>query len=489
MKRVLSLICALLLCLPLVSCSLISFDTEPDGTGEGADTKKEQNTQDTSGTGTNSADTSVTGRFDSAWAESYAALDAVATADLGGLSYIITCSSSEAVFGDFEGETLLSRTKYERIMTLSERLNADIIVDEATTSDIVDGLNKNKDSGMVYSHLIAVRSDIVGTLNYQGLVGNINALPFVDLSKPYYDADFCEELRTPSGLYAIYGDACRDEDSYTVMFYNDAYATELGYDGLEGAVKDGKWTLDLLGECVKAASAAKESGGGYVAAVSPDSTDMFRAFYVSSGMDSVLLEGGKLVLHDNRDLGDAVVSGVKKLLSSYYGGAVEEKSSEQIFFDGGALFYVGTLGAVRDIYNMPDVWGLLPMPAVEEGGGYRTPMSAATHVICYPASNVNANETGIMIESLFACSYKILDAMFFDGFLHGYVRNEKTLDMLGYVLSDVRTDFALFYGEEFANFGTGTVRAFVSSCYDDTAYSRRFAQNRTAATRSLTFVK
>ncbi len=429
------------------------------------------------------------GRIDSAKAEAENALYAVSESDMGGMSFIFTCNNSNAVFGEFESEKILSRTKHERVQTLNERLNVDIIITEAAYQDMVSELSAAMGAGMVYTHMLAVDARYIGSLSYNGMIGNINALPFVDLTQPYFDAGFTAEMTTPTGVYAVYGDGCRDEESLGVVYYNETIASSLGISDLEQAVRDGAWRMDLFSEYVKTASAAGQNGAGYVALATPDTERMLHSFYVCTEMDSVTLNGGNLTLVDNREKGDRLISSLKVLLSSFRGGESDGVSAEQHFFSGGALFFAGDMGDMHEFYNMADVWGMLPMPTLDGGTSYRTPISKSTQVMCYPNSGVNANETGIMLQSLFASSYKLMDAALTEQLLHSYVRNEKALDMLSYILSDIHTDTVLSYGDEFAKYADGSIGAFISSCSDDTLYSSRFARLRTAANRSLQFVK
>jgi hypothetical protein len=208
-------------------------------------------------------------------------------------------------------------------------------------------------------------------------------------------------------------------------------------------------------------------------------------------MNSVRLSGNELILNDNTELGDALVGCVRGLLASdsYYIGGEEKKGSQQAFYDGEGLFFVTALSSVEKIYNMKDVWGLMPLPSVKEGEEYKAPMSTSSAVVCFPASATDTDLVGIMVESLFASSYEILDAAFFDTYLHHYVRNEKTLDTLLVLMGGNTTDFAVCYADEFDNYNKGAFGAFEESCLGDELYSAIFKRNKTAAQRSLRYVK
>lgn len=484
MRRIVIFVTAVLLCLSLVGCSFYAPSPDPDTSGqESTDT-----TQDSLGSSPDD-DGVPADRLSQAREEAGTALSSAPMMDYDGMSFIFTCISSEAVFGSADGETVLSREKYNRIKTLSDRLNVNIIVTETSYDEMVKGLSDSVGADVVYTHMMTVNASKIGTLSYNELIGNFRELPFIDLTKPYYDADVIAELSTPGGIYAVYGDGSRDAESLGAIFYNQRLAESLGYSELEGSVREGAWTLDKMSECVKAAHTAYTEGAGYLAAIGEDTEQMLGYFFVGSGMQSVTQnDKGKLVAQENGALGDRVVGAVKTLLSSYHGGGTNEKSAEQMFCEAGSLFYVGSLGSVKDIYNMSDVWGILPMPTVDGGTSYRTPIGKNTQVVCFP-KGANANETAVMLESLFASSYKLIDAAVRDEFLHRYVRNAKAIEMLGFVLGDVRSDFVVSFGDEYTRYGDNTIGTFISSCYSDKAYSSVHTAAKVQANKSLVYVK
>lgn len=473
-----------MLCLSLVGCSFNAPALDLDSSGD----ESTDATQGSSAGDAPDSDGGPTDRLEGEREEARTALDNAPKMDYDGKSFIFTCVSSEAVFGTAEGETVLSREKYNRINTLGDRLNVNIIVTETSYDEMVKGLSDSAGADVVYTHMMTVNASKIGTLSYNELIGNFRELPFIDLTKPYYDADVIAQLSTPTGIYAVYGDGTRDYESLGAVYYNQRLAESLGYGELEGVVREGAWTLDKMSECVKTAHTAYTEGSGYLAAAGNDTEQMLRYFFVSSGMESVTQNNkGKLVAQENGALGDRVVGAMKTLLSSYHGGN-NDNSAITAFRDAGSLFLVGSVGSVKDIYNMSDVWGILPMPTVDGGTAYRTPIDKSTQVVCFP-KGANANETAVMLESLFASSYKLIDAAVRDEFLHRYARNAKAIEMLGFILGDVRSDFVISFGDEYTRYGDNTIGTFISSCYSDKAYSSVHTAAKAQANKSLVYVK
>lgn len=465
--------------LQLTSCSFIIIGGSKDSVSTDAVTQLESAPAD---------DNYIENRFNSARAEAKSALDAVAEGDYDGMMFLFVCSDLAAAFGDANSERVLPREKYARIKTLNERLNTDIILSEVPYDEIAAGLMTNENSGMVFAHMLEVEVFRVGTLAQAGLVGNMHALPFIDFTKPYYDSNFVEDMDTPSGLFAIYGDACMDENKPKAVYYNERIAIEAGVQELEAVVREGAWTLDKLAECIKAADASSDVGS-YSGAVIPQTADFLNTVYVGAGLKSTKLEGGELTLADNSERLDNILVKLKDFVPLCVLDTDDEAPAEHIFMDGGALFYIGSLGGVRDFYHMDDTWGVLPIPTADGGVDYRSAVHPYTQVVCYPSSGVKAAETYVMIDSFFACSYKIFDAALEDDYLHSYARNAKPLGMLGYIMSGIRFDLLDGYGEVCPRAKAATFKALEQSYWDDILYSERFAGLRTDGNADLALVK
>ena len=428
-------------------------------------------------------------RLSAAMSAAEAALSAAPKLDFEGMTFIITSTDGKGVFGETAGATTISKEKHMRLKYITEKLNVNIITVTDSIENMLDGIKKANNSATVYTHLLHVEGRHVGSLLYNGMIGNVEALPYVDTSKPYYDAAFCEEMKTPSGLYALYGEALRCYEQTSAVFYNESLREKLGIAEPDGLVYSGEWTYDKMTELAKAAQAASTDESKLYGILNTDSSDLFSSAYVASGVDSVDLDGS-LTVRNNTEILDAVSAKLRELTSSgaYFAESVEDVSAESAFASGKGLFLISKLEAVDKIYNMSDVWGVLPLPTVS-GAGHTLPHTKSLPVICYPSASADLAETGVVIESIFASSYKIIDAAYFDTYFHYYVRNEKSMDMFAYLLGSERTDFALYFTDEFANFSKATLGAFADACTGTEAYSKIFERNKRAANRSLGYIK
>ncbi len=465
----------------LCSCSQVSVSESSEGNGNTAQNTLEEEID--------ASESIPTDRLSAEREAARAALSAVPTVDFEGMSFIITSNSEKRLFGDGEEQTVLSKEKNNSLREISERLNVNIISAEDSTDIIIKSLKDTQNAETVYTHLLLTKQGSVGTLVYEGLIGNIDTLPFVDTQKPYYNADFCESTKTPSGLYSLYGEILSEYDTMTVTFYNEALAEKLGAGDIYELVGEGQWSYDKMNELSLSASALSSGELKLYGTLSSDKSGLISSAYTSVGAKSVSLNGSSLSVNDNNDVLDAVSGKIHALLTSdSYCEGEGEVGARELFVSGRGLFYTAPLGYVKEIYNMADVWGVLPLPTAS-GDGHVLSHGKNTSVLSYPKNATDLGEVGALVESIFASGYKITDAAYADTFFHQYARSERAVDMLIYLMGKSSSDFALLYSDEFQNFGKATLGAFSSACQGEGEYSTLFNLSKNAANRSLGYIK
>ncbi|MBR7184955.1 MAG: extracellular solute-binding protein, partial [Clostridia bacterium] len=105
---------------------------------------------------------------------------------------------------------------------------------------------------------IRLKDHITGLIT-QGLLLDLNEIALLDLSQPYYDQSAMETLSLGNKLYAVTGDMLiMDNDATRCTVFNaDLFEKLQLADQVGGtlyqAVKDGRWTLDMLELCSQAA--------------------------------------------------------------------------------------------------------------------------------------------------------------------------------------------------------------------------------------------
>lgn len=419
-----------------------------------------------------------------------AALNELPDVSFGGISFIITYAQRKNATFDDTADSIVSKARFHQIQIINNKYDTDIITALAHYPSMEDGLISAKASQTVYSHLIFTDSNKIGTLTYKELIGNINALPFVDLSAPYFDHEINSAASTKTGLYGVAGDATFNADESAAVIYNKYLTSYLDIPSLEETVKEGAWTLDKMREYSKMAHGTDKKNL-YVSGVCTDGkrtvTDIL---FVASGIKTVERDDDSApVLLDNRDAVTDIMSGIRDFFSESYFYEAEENDKRYAYFkNGNALFLIDTLSAVKEICDMPYEWGVLPVPKVAQGSG-DTPMTKHTGVICYPDSSNDSNEIAYILVALNLTANRLIHKATVYDYLHNYVRCAENIEMIELITKKTVTDFSLFYADEYGNYKSGTLDAFYRAVTENRKYSTLWFNSRWGARKSLSLIK
>ena len=95
-----------------------------------------------------------------------------------------------------------------------------------------------------------------------GLLTDLHNMPFVDLTKPWWDQKAVEQLSINNKLYATSCDfTLRDKDATIILMFNKEIVQENELGDLYGLVDSGKWTFDKMHDMMKAASRDLDGDG------------------------------------------------------------------------------------------------------------------------------------------------------------------------------------------------------------------------------------
>lgn len=87
----------------------------------------------------------------------------------------------------------------------------------------------------------------------------LHSVPYMDLSKPWYDQNANEQLSIDGKLFATVGDMIlMDNEATLCVLFNKKLADDYGFEDFYDMVKRGTWTIDRMTEFAK--QAAKDLG-------------------------------------------------------------------------------------------------------------------------------------------------------------------------------------------------------------------------------------
>lgn len=240
--------------------------------------------------------------------------------------------------------------------------------------------------------IFSVAGSIMSTAVSNGYVLDLNELTELNLEASYYDQRIQEEYLIEGKLFCIEGDfGVHDELRTHVIAVNKTIYDEFRYDETYGSpyelVRDYKWTLDLMLKMAKGtsdyaslgANMTKDSQWGII------SESPF-PYVVYLGTGSKLVEtdhSGILTtafadevkygqaVEILSDCVDKIFKNPEILIADSSGGVLSDTNywteAQNMFTNGQALFYTGTLSNFVVYANMEDELGLLPVPLYVEG--------------------------------------------------------------------------------------------------------------------------
>ena len=220
-----------------------------------------------------------------------------------------------------------------------------------------------------------------------GALMNLYDLPDIQLTAPWWDQVFQEEMTIAGQLYFTIGDiGTINKSAAAALTFNKSMYNANGLQEKYGGsiydlVRDGKWTIDLALEMTKMFSEDKNGDSvidyNDVVGWSGQLDDMWSLFYGSgSKLASTDTSDGYPVLTAYTERSAAVMDKMQSLVqdkqhylsANDYFNVVQWPSVllRDNFIAGQSLFYNGSMTTPMELGNMDDEFGLVPIPKGDE---------------------------------------------------------------------------------------------------------------------------
>jgi hypothetical protein len=377
---------------------------------------------------------------------------------------------SEEANGDAVNDAI-----YERTSVIQDYLNIDI---NSTTFGNTDTpeyevMKKTVLAGEdVYDLALIHNSSDIGKYVSDGIVMNWNDIPFIDMTKSYWNQSVLKNMDISGVLpFASNGFMIPDVNS---IFFNKLLIENYKLDNPYGLVTDGKWTWDKLIEMASAASADINGDGVF------DKNDQYgfvtefdwQLASIVAGCDQYYLqtdENGEPQLVFNTDKMVSIVDMINNFFSDgntvYTWSHTAETDPNMggtppVSFDAGrALFYSVPL-SLAGVFRETDVeFGILPLPKYnEEQKDYITLNWAG--FMCVPASVRNTELVGKTTELLGYYNQKIVIPAFYDILLSQKIsRDTESQKMLDIIFENTVYDLGVNLGSDFYMVLPWTIKA------------------------------
>ena len=372
---------------------------------------------------------------------------------------------SKDIVAEEENGDVINDAVYKRNLAVTDRFGV-TFVDIPSTNGTWNLSTQARTSIMAASDdfdmIAGGMSDVVKNLAPEGLLADLNKVPYMDLSKPWYDQNSLEQLEVDGKNFCVTGDMLiMDDDATLAVLFNKQLAENYKLPDLYQLVNDGKWTLDAMTKYATDASADLDNDGvmGFEDqyGLTSEALNTY-ACMVTSGVQMIKRDGDDLVFNTaNEKFIDAFQKSVKLnrnydicIHSSKVTGVTDAYADviDPAFVGNRILFNLAGLVRVSHFRAMETDFGIIPMPKYDEAqeNYYSFVSIGCANSIIIPKSATDLERTGAIIEALSAEGYYTLREAYYDNVLKSKgARDEESSAMLDMIFANRIYDLGYMY--------------------------------------------
>ncbi len=352
---------------------------------------------------------------------------------------------------ELSGE-IINDAVYDRNLAVEERF--DVVITGIEVADQPGDIQKQVLAGTDDFHISTARIQSLPATVQGGYLVNLYEMPWIDLTKPWYDQTVIESASLFDQLYYVTGDMIiLDDDSTAAMLFNKALIEDMGLENPYELVSDKKWTYDKMLEMMNGVSGDVDGNG------KNDEFDRYGFVWQHDAVISMIHGGGVKVVEKNaqgvpeitleNEHAYDVVNKVYELMSSKtdslnlhsYDGKYEDiyELQAEMFKENRALFTWIRMRMVERLRDMEADFGIIPVPMYSETqeSYYNTLTKYTAGTICIPRSDaLDMDMIGAVVEALSAEGMYTLREAYFEKNLGSKIaRDPESTEMLEIIMS------------------------------------------------------
>lgn len=365
--------------------------------------------------------------------------------------------------------TVLDQAIFSRNEKINSYFNISIIVNEifefGTSYGTGPGYRemfKHYQAGEGGYDLAMIGTHDVCNLAVKGKLYNLNEMPYIDLSKQWWDQKANEQLSMKGIMFYTTGSLSTIVDQFTFcILFNKKLAEEKQVGDLYEIVNQGKWTLDKWREITMGISEDLNGDDIY------NEKDLYGSLVWNDTTLGVINAAGEAVakLNENGEVELSLYNErTEKMLADYLecayskncfniqtiDSSVRTATRRNMFMNDQALFWLYNVGDDNNAYRNSETlnYGFLPYFKLDEQQEeYACHIQeGACYFLCVPGLVEDAEKTGMITEAMAAESYYTIRPAYFEKQLVGfYISDTESKDMLDIIFSTRIFDVGAFY--------------------------------------------
>jgi len=385
----------------------------------------------------------------------------------------VTDLHAETITGDSFNDAI-----FDRVLYMQEKYNCGVaskeyLIDESPA--MLESIVMADDGSVDWALL---RGRAMKTILPQKLLVDLETIPNLDLSNPWWDQNALEALSIGGTNYAAISDlTINDECSTWLMFFNKPLIKELGYESPYDMFHNGTWTMEKFFEICSSAYDDLDRDGAL------SEGDRYGVIHTSDAV--VGLFTGSNVLFARKNSEDIPELSYMDELSMTRLGAV----LDQVFMDTGAtlsthssfgsgamfrnrqsLFYMSTPFNCDSLRAMDDDFGMICYPKADEDQPVYYPSYAPGYITMMgvPKTTPDSDLLGIFLEEFAYYGMEYVRPEFYETLIKGKTaRDVESLEMIDYAFNNRVYDWLLTFNVDWIesklwNLITERDRAYVS---------------------------
>jgi len=367
---------------------------------------------------------------------------------------------------DVESETgdIVYDAVYRRTRSVEERLNVKISTIKTPggwgeRDQFMGRVRNSVKAGTDDYDVIAGFYYYIVTLAPEGILYNLNKVPYLNPDAIWWSADMAEQMTIDGKSYFISGDlSLTFLMKIFVTYFNKKMAEDMNLENLYQTVLNGNFTIDKMNELTKGVYRDLNGNGkpdyddkyGFATTAGGTLVDQYYSAFdqpiVKKDMDGI----PQLALNTPKMVGI-----VEKLHKFFYENQntcvikVDVPGCEDIivnmFVEDRTLFMPGFLATSEYLRNMNSDYGIIPVPKWDKAQpGYYTTSANSMTMFCIPETCNRIEATGAVMEALGAETYRKVTPVYYETTLKKkYSRDDETSQMLDLIREGVRFDFGM----------------------------------------------
>ena len=314
-----------------------------------------------------------------------------------------------------------------------------------------------------------------GVIAYSGYAADLNALPYIDLERSWWDQRANDDLEIAGKMFYTTGDIglCDNRVTHCLLFNKELIAEDPALISPYELVREGKWTYDALKTEVSKVSVDVNAddkmdyqdkyglltwNDSFTAAVAAAGNKF--CTINDEGKIEITFYNDRLETLVDKHIGLICDSATAFNYQDNLGSENWDRYRHAMFRESRCLYYMQTLTAVSTFRDDDLDFGIIPYPKLdEEQESYNSLVSINhAHFVMVPTFIDDEDRTGAVIEMLAYQGKQILTPAYFEKTLVGReMRDEESEEML-YVIFDNRVyDVGLVYN-------VGNLKATLAAC-------------------------